>query len=110
MEEKKQEHTKVKKDYWKNYNSSRYHARKAAGICTACGKEPAQPGHTRCAACAEANRLQNQRSAAKVNVKRSGEFEIPKKWPFGYCCVCGEPTDPEWKLCEKHRHLCEAKA
>lgn len=46
-----------------------YYRRKAAGICTWCGQDPAEEGRTMCAACAEYKR----RSKTAMKDRRQGD-------------------------------------
>ena len=54
---------------------ARYHARAARGECTRCGR-PAEPGRTKCAACAAAHRAYQAARVAR-----------------GACELCGRPAE-----------------
>lgn len=54
-----------------------YEARRAAGICTHCGKSPASPGYTKCDAC-------RQKAAAYAADQRK------RLASAGRCTRCGQ--------------------
>lgn len=47
------EHREQQRERQKQYNKIRYQRLKDAGICTLCGKNPAEPGRVRCTECAD---------------------------------------------------------
>ena len=84
----------AKRTYMRKWMAARYQQRKAAGICVVCGK-PSRPGLAKCEECAK-----------KENAWHKADYvdpSVPRAWPTGWCCICCEPTDPDRKLCEKHR-------
>lgn len=87
---------KDQRDNQRAYQRKRYLANVAAGICTYCCKRPAAPGKRICPECSQ--RLAERRRNKHI-------IEAPKKWPAGWCYVCGEPTDPGRKLCIRHRKV-----
>lgn len=65
---------------------------KAAGMCPYCGKNPPEPGRTRCRQCAEAGAARNKR-----NYRRKRE-----KMAAGPCRWCGRPSVPGYQHCPEH--------
>ena len=61
----------------------RYHARKDAGLCPICGKEP-MPGKVQCVRCDE----RNHRIQVKCHDKRRALHQ---------CLQCGKPLPAGWK-------------
>lgn len=64
--------------------------RKAAGICTICGKRPVVEGLTYCQTCRE-----NAKQRSRIK-------NIREKWPAGWCCVCGGEAPKGMKYCMEH--------
>ena len=60
----------------------RYNKRKAEGLCTYCGKVPAAPGRTKCAACLQRTNEYTKRYARKLKKERR-------------CTICRQPLT-EW--------------
>ena len=66
--------------------------RAAQGMCTTCGKRPAEQGRKRCAVC---------RAKAKIAYKKWYDKKRPPKAP-GTCRSCNMPALPGKMYCEDH--------
>lgn len=80
------------------------HERFMKGLCVRCGKNPPIPGVKYCEECqkkyADYSREYQKRKRIRA---QGGEIRmVPKRWPTGWCFVCGEETEGS-KLCEKHK-------
>lgn len=82
----------------KNYQTRKREERKAAGVCTICGKAPAVDGLTYCQECREkeAERYKMQKRSERAQL-------IASKWPAGWCCVCGGEAPKGKKYCDAHK-------
>ena len=100
--------------------SRRQHAeRRAAGICTKCGKAPARPGRTLCEPCAERHRARDRYARAKAagvpyggrdpEARRRGHRERSRRrrearQAAGLCSRCGHVPPVEGRtMCEPCR-------
>lgn len=73
-----------------------YSQRKAAGICTKCGKHKAVFGRTLCIDCLTRKRRQKDR-------RWNNDIPRSERVGYGLCYVCGDPVCREnEKLCQKH--------
>lgn len=95
-----EEQKRLQKEKDSRWQKERYARRKAAGICTKCGKKPAASGKTMCPFCAASNR----RAQEKM---RRAKGQLPRDMlGDGYhCAVCGADVYKR-KLCDR----CHANA
>ena len=77
----------------KNYNK----IRKEAGICIKCGKRPAVSGKTKCAICAEKERIR----AREYRMRKGIDVDRSERPAHGKCYLCGNPVKSGCKVCEK---------
>ena len=90
-----------KAQYSKNaeYNRRTYAERKAAGICTKCGKRKVAPGSVLCIDC----RTKKRR---KKDPRWNNDIPRSERKEHGLCYICGAPVCQESKsLCRKHYEL-----
>ena len=71
--------------------------KKAAGVCSCCGKRLAVPGKTMCGIC-----LWKQRSYQYARRHEQGQRTWTERTDGKGCFLCGKPCVPGRKLCEKH--------
>ena len=87
-----------------------YVARKAAGVCVACGKEKAVPGKTRCEKCLEYARKDAKLRYSSMTAERRREWNKQnharykaireERKRLGLCTYCGKrPARPARTLC-----------
>lgn len=87
--------------YEKNAERNRriYSQRKAASICTKCGKHKAAYGRTLCINCLTRKRRQKDR-------RWNNDIPRSERAEYGLCYVCGNPVcRKSEKLCQKHYNL-----
>lgn len=73
-----------------------YDQRKAAGICTKCGRRPAAPGRTKCRYCLE---YDNAVHRVKSEGRAVAQARIDRR-DAGLCMDCGKPAEPGYCFCE----------
>ena len=94
---------KAKKQRESDYHKRTREARKAQGICVACGKYPARQNRTLCKMCAHKQNLYQ----AEYRMKKAGQQSkdiTPRfmRTALGKCYICGEPVSDENKnFCPK---------
>ena len=85
---------------------ARYQKKKAAGLCTMCGKVPPTPGRTYCAKCAEQREKYHYTpdpetvEKYKATARASGKARYERRKAAGLCTRCGEPAAPGKTHCE----------
>lgn len=79
--------------------------RKAAGLCTECGKRPPYKGHMSCYECT----IKNKARRRKYRRIKNGGIENLRSQFFrenDLCSFCGKPVVPGKRTCEKHYKMC----
>ena len=85
---------------------ARYQKKKAAGLCTMCGKVPPTPGRTYCAKCAEQRKKYHYTpdpetvEKYKASSRASGKARYERRKAAGLCTRCGKPAVPGKTHCE----------
>lgn len=74
----------------KSWSAQRYQQRKAAGLCVACGEQPAQDASAYCVGCLDKQRARQQATAKKLATakKAAGKREAGTRKTQGVCTVC----------------------
>lgn len=92
------------REYQSNWHRTKRLERIAAGLCTSCGKEPAEEGIRECAGCREKLRAKGVRwrerhpQAERIQHER----KMDKRWArieAGKCARCSSPHEPGLTCC-----------
>jgi len=97
----KERNTEEKKIIRNTLARQRRQQRRKDGICTKCGKHPAEKNTVYCYICSIKTRRRSQKE--KKGIPRNARPS------FGLCYFCGEPVLGHHNVCAKHYDICVSK-
>lgn len=88
----------------REWSRKTYEIRKQHGICTRCGKRPAQEGYSTCQSCRYKEKVK-QRERRNINGYMTREERQEYRTEVGLCFFCDNPVKPGYKVCERHYNM-----